>query len=66
MAGQSPVRGNAYWGILNARNDLRYLRRLLTKSRVARQWLLGWCWPVQPGKWGTGAVQNHSNREKVA
>lgn len=52
MASQSPVRANTSWGILSVVRGLRYLRRWLTKGRVARQWWLGWLWPVQPGKWG--------------
>lgn len=65
MAGQSPVRGNTCWGILSSGNYLRDLGRWLTKVRVDRQWLLGWLCSVELGRWGTGAVQNHSNREKV-
>lgn len=52
MASQSPVRGNACWGILNEGRDLGYLTRWLTKDRVARQWWLEWLWPMQPGRWG--------------
>lgn len=52
MASQSPVRANTSWGILSVVRGLGYLRRWLTKGRVARQWWLGWLWPMQPGKWG--------------
>lgn len=38
MASQSPVRANTSWGVLSVVRGLGYLRRWLTKGRVARQW----------------------------
>lgn len=63
MASQSPVRGNACWGILNAGRDLGHLRRWLTEGQAAVVRVV--VTNVAREIW-TGAVQNHSNREKVA
>lgn len=66
MASQSLVRANTRWGILSMVRGLGCLGRQLTAGRVARQQWLGWLWPTQLMRWGSGAVQNCSSRGKVA
>lgn len=63
MASQSPVRGNACWGILKAGRDLGHLRRWLTEGQatVVRVVVASVAREIR-----TGVVENHSNREKVA
>ena len=66
MASQSPVRANAHWGILGTVGGLGCLRRWLTTGRVAGAVVVKVAVANAASEKGSGAVQNHSSREKVA